>query len=237
MMSERKISFSVGEYYHLYNRGNDKRLIFLDDNDCLRFLVLLYVCNNTAEVHISSYKGDQGVSLMEMFELERGDSLVSIGAYCLMPNHFHLLVKAESEQGISVFMKKILTGYSMYFNKKYQRSGKLFEGPFKAKHVDEDSYLQYLYAYIHLNPVKTIDPTNWEKKIIANPEQAYGFLCRYPHSSFVDYQGGQRQERVILNPTAFPEYFVDKREFSEYINDWINYEDEEKKINIKEFPR
>ena len=125
----------------------------------------------------------------------------------------------------------------MYFNKKYQRSGKLFEGPFKAKHVDEDSYLQYLYAYIHLNPVKTIDPTNWEKKIIANPEQAYGFLCRYPHSSFVDYQGGQRQERVILNPTAFPEYFVDKREFSEYINDWINYEDEEKKINIKEFPR
>ncbi len=160
---------------------------------------------------------------MEMFDLEKPGRLVSIGAYCLMPNHFHLLVKEETENGISILMKKVLTGYSMYFNKKHQRSGKLFEGPFKATHADNDDYLQYLFAYIHLNPVKTLDPDNWEKKIIARPEQAYDFLRRYGYSSFIDYLGDKRPENVIINPAVFPEYFASSREFADYINDWINY--------------
>ncbi|MEA1929462.1 MAG: transposase [Patescibacteria group bacterium] len=220
---QRKFTFAVGEYYHLYNRGNDKRVIFLDDCDRLRFLVLLYACNDTAEVHLSNY---QGKSLMELFDMEKRGSLVGVGAYCLMPNHFHLLVKEETERGISVFMKKVLTGYSMYFNKKHSRSGKLFEGPFKATHVTDDRYLQYLFAYIHLNPVKTVNSADWEKKIITAPKQAYDFLYRYPYSSFVDYLGNQRLERAIINPPAFPKYFASRREFADYINDWIDYSEE-----------
>ena len=86
-----------------------------------------------------------------MDEIDRGETLVDIGIYCLVPNHFHLLIKEKTENGISEFVKKVATGYSMYFNKKYERTGSLFEGPFKAKRIDTDEYLKYIFSYIHLN--------------------------------------------------------------------------------------
>ena len=133
----RNIIFSENEFYHLYNRGVDKRIIFIDEDDYKRFTNLLFVANSDTSVHLSNF---QGLSLLE---IPRGSSIVDIGAWCLMPNHFHLLVKEKQSGGISLFMKKLLTGYSMYFNTKYERKGTLFDRPFKGKHLNSDVYLRH----------------------------------------------------------------------------------------------
>src|SRR3989344_7978889 len=131
----RKISFAPEEFYHLYNRGVDKRNIFTCVNDYNRFVTLLYLCNNTKPTSIE-HELRSGRVFTELLNTERGKLLVDIGAYCLMPNHFHILIREKDNNGISTFMKKLSTAYSMYFNNKYKRSGALFEGRFKAQHAN-----------------------------------------------------------------------------------------------------
>jgi len=177
---DRKIQFASDEYYHLYARGIEKKEIFRNTSDYWRFLMLLYVANSDKTIHLSDYSLDQ---LSKIFSLPRNNTLIDIGAYCLMPNHWHLLVKAKSDSGVSLFMRKLLTGYSMFFNKKYDRTGGLFERPFKARHINDDDYLNYLLAYIHLNPIKIKDPDSWSGKRIKNPKLADDFLNNYRFSS------------------------------------------------------
>ena len=105
-----------------------------------------------------------------------------------MPNHFHILAQEIKEGGMSKFMQKVMTGYTMFFNKKYERTGSLFESSFKSIHVNNDNHLRYLLAYIHLNPIKIIEPT-WKEKGISNKSKAKEFLKQYRHSSFSDYSG------------------------------------------------
>lgn len=213
---ERRLEFSIGEFYHVYNRGNNKSLIFLDDKDRQRFQKLLFLCNGTKPV---VFKTIQGPSLEKV---DRGETLVDIGAYCLMPNHFHLLLKEKRENGISLFMKKLLTAYSMYFNKKHERRGPLFESRFKATHLNNDRYLKYIFSYIHLNPVKLIDPL-WKENGITDMQKSKIYLTEYKYSSYADYMGIEREEKCILNTSVFPEYFLDFREFEIYIDEWLNY--------------
>lgn len=154
-------------------------------------------------------------------------TIVDIGAYCLMPNHFHLLIREKIEGGLSLFMKKLLTSYSMYFNLKHHRTGALFEGRFKATHVAEDDYLNYLFAYIHLNPVKIINP-GWPKTDLTEVDRAAEYLKNYRFSSYQDYLGLNRPEKIILNQAAFPDYFAKPKAFSDLIKDWLLYRAEEK---------
>ena len=115
----------------------------------------------------------------------------------------------------------------MYFNQKYERTGSLLEGPFRAKHIGDDTYLQYLYAYIHLNPVKIKDPEAWSNKRIVNPITAEAYLDQYRFSSYDFYKGKKRSEDSILNSASFPDYFSEKKDFSAVIKNWINFDDEE----------
>lgn len=222
---QRKISFSTGEYYHIYNRGTDKRTIFLSTHDYKRFEALLYTCNSANPVNITLHF-HKGRSFIELFEIDRGETLVDIVVYCLMPNHFHLLVREKSEGGIAKFIGKLATGYSMYFNKKNKRTGALFEGRFKASHVTSDEYLKYLFAYIHLNPVKIIDP-DWKENGIEDRLAAQDYLKNYEYSSYMDYQGATRLETKITNREAGPEYFVTSKEFDDFVNDWLTFKEEE----------
>ena len=216
----RKLSFSVSECYHIYNRGTEKRDIFLDKADYLRFIVSLYISNNTDVMHISNLI-NQGETLMKILNMDKKGSLVDIGAYCLMPNHFHLLVKEKTENGISKFMSKLTTGYSMYFNKRYDRSGNLFQGVFKSTHVDSDEYLKYLFAYIHLNPVKLTEP-EWKENGIKDKNMVSSFLEGYSYSSYFDYsKDNSRSEKKIINKESFPEYFSNRKDFDDFINDWL----------------
>lgn len=212
----RKFKFSVGEYYHVYNRGTDKRIIFMDEEDRLRFSVLLYLCNSHRNIVF------RDIPIGEAYGFERGDTLVDIGAYCLMVNHFHLLIREKEDNGVSIFMQKLLTSYSMYFNTKYKRSGSLYEGPFRATHVSEDRYLKYLFAYIHLNPVKIIDP-QWKENGISNRVVAKEYLSKYLYSSYQEYLGILRKEWKIINRTAFPEYFTDPQDFEGFVDEWLSF--------------
>jgi len=211
-MSTRRFLFSQDEFYHLYNRGNSKQKVFLDESDYKRFVTLLYVSNSTEAFKL--------FFIRKPYEIDRGDLLVSIAAYCLMPNHFHILITPMVEDGVSLFMKKLTTGYSMYFNNKYDRTGSLFEGRFKAKHVADDEYLKYLYSYIHLNPVKLIQP-DWKEVGISDKGKAKKFIREYKYSSYVDYLKEKRKERLILNTSQFPKYFDTQEDFETSVFDWF----------------
>jgi putative transposase len=233
----RIIIFSDGEYYHIYNRGVDKRLIFMDKGDYERFVKLLYLSNGSIKFNFyNTYKYENHDSL-ELKDIDRGKRLVDIGAWCLMPNHFHLLIhiphceaKPHNEDDtknlknqLSIFMHKLLTGYSMYFNRKYNRKGRLFETTFMAKHLNTDQYLKYQYAYIHLNPIGIMDK-GWKSKKILNKTKAKKFLSQYKYSSYLDYFGVKREEDIILNKSSFPDYFPKIVDFENMISEWINFD-------------
>ncbi len=224
----RKIIFSENEFYHLYNRGIEKRIIFLDKADYERFLLLLKVANSTKSFNLRDLKDQYN---------PRGESsgiidntLVYIGSYCLMPNHFHILLKEKSEGGISKFMAKLTTGYSMYFNKRYERKGSLFQGVFQAQHADSDNYLKYLFSYIHLNPIKLIQ-SDWKENGIGDTYGAKKYLNSYKYSSFIDYIGIKREENNILNRVVFPEYFESVEDFQNNIFDWLEFNPDLLKID------
>lgn len=204
----RKFSFLINEFYHIYNRGTDKRLIFLDEGDYQRFCKLLYLCNGQKKIVF------RDVPIGSTYGYERGETFVDIGAYCLMPNHFHLLLREKIQDGVSIFMQKLSTAYSMYFNTKYNRSGGLFEGIFKAKHIDNEAYFNYVYSYIHLNPVKILYP-NWKETGIPDPQDTKSFLSAYGHSSYFDYFITNRPQNMILNKNAFPEHFKQLNDVNE----------------------
>jgi putative transposase len=205
-MSIRKINFTIGEFYHVYNRGNSKQNIFLDTKDKDRFMGLLLAMNRQEKFNFAdSIKG------ISVYDLPNDNPLVAIGAHSVMTNHFHILLTPIIENGVSIFMQKISTAYVMYFNQKYSRTGSLFEGKFKAKHIDSDRYLKYIFSYLHLNP----------NDLVEN-------LMNYPYSSFLDYYGVIRPQNKIINRSYFPDYFPTKEEFLSEIKKWLNYRKEEK---------
>ena len=222
-MATRPYTFSVGEFYHVYNRGTEKRSIFLDTRDKSRFLTLLYICNNRDSILSRDIPKDRP------FETKRGEILVDIGAYCLMGNHFHLLPYEKVENGISTFMQKLSTAYAMYFNRKRERTGSLFEGKFKARHSADDDYLKYLFAYIHLNPVEHIEPA-WKENGIKNMRKAKTYLEEYYYSSYQDYLGVTRGVSIILNRSAFPDYFSKKNSFASFVQNWLQFKSYEDNI-------
>lgn len=211
---ERKFQFSIGEFYHLFNRGNNKADIFRDENDKKRFVKLLFVCNGEKPVVFKTIQGQP------LDKIDRGNTLVHLGAYSLMSNHFHLLVHEQRENGTTTFLEKLLTAYSMYFNKKYERTGTLFEGRCKATHVSNDEHLKYLFSYIHLNPVDMFMP-RWKERGFTDKAKVKEYLGQYPYSSYVDYLGEKREETLILHQDSFPTYFEDTSEFVEYLDDWL----------------
>lgn len=214
-MADRKHPFVTGEYYHLYNRGVEKRKIFLEQKDYNHFIFLLYICNTSKSIKIR----DLGK------KFERGESIVDIGAYCLMPNHFHILIKEKQENGISTYMRKVMTAYSMYFNKKYVRTGTLFESVFRSSYCADDVYLKYLYSYIHLNPAKLIDK-NWRNSKNRHELELLEYVSNYKYSSLREYLSNF----YIVNPKPFPKYFTSALDHKRELFEWLSYAD------TQEFP-
>ncbi len=214
---QRKTSFIEGAFYHIYNRGVDKRVIFPSTADYKRFMTLLYLSNTQENVHSENIL--RKTPIENVLNAERGRPLVAIGAFCLMPNHFHLLITPVSKDGISRFMLKLQTGYSMYFNIKNDRTGSLFEGPFKAIHAGEDRYLKYLFSYIHLNPA-ALKNKRWKERV-STTDDTLRFVEEYPYSSLRAYLSG---EHAITNPEPFPRYFSTQKELKTHLTDWLAYE-------------
>ncbi|KKT28000.1 hypothetical protein A3G55_03380 [Candidatus Giovannonibacteria bacterium RIFCSPLOWO2_12_FULL_44_25] len=144
----RKIKFVNGEFYHICNRGVDKRKIFGNQYDIQRFsqsMEEFNTINPIGSLYESSFLNDK------IRAKRKAKRLVNFIAYCLNPNHYHLILEQLIENGISQFMHRLNGGYTWYFNKKYQRSGSLFQGRFKATHIDSNEYLLHVSAYVNLN--------------------------------------------------------------------------------------
>ncbi len=191
---------SVGEWYHCFNRGVDKRRVFQTKEDYERFLALMYVCNGMKSNIVSDRRDTSLFSILSDEKLERGKLLVDIGAYALMPNHVHFAVRETCEGGIASFMRKLFTGYTMFFNRKNERSGALFEGAYKSKHIHDDAYFKQVIAYIHLNPAELFEK-QW-KEGVAHIGRLKENLLSYPYASTKDFFGGKRLEGKIVSSVA-----------------------------------
>jgi REP element-mobilizing transposase RayT len=183
-------------YHHIYNRGAHKAVVFNDVADYWRMLKLLYIANNTEPFEI----GNLGEK--DIFLIKRKCTLVDIVAYCLMPNHFHIALKfrevSPPEKALSRFMRKLCTGYSGYYNKKYDHSGTIWQGSFKKKDVYDRDYVKTLIPYIHLNPYKIKEPQMTKEARVEHLEEAIVYSKAYEYSSFKDYLGEVRKQTPIL---------------------------------------
>ncbi len=192
----RNIKFVLKEFYHIYNRGTDKREIFLDKEDLYRFLQYLELLNSVeiiGSVYENSFRKNKLGS--------SAPKLVNIIAYCLNQNHFHFILEQIEEDGISKFMHRISTGYTNYFNKKNERSGCLFQGRYKAKHIFSNEYLLHLGVYVNLNN-RVHEGMNKE------------WMELLPFSSFNEYINSKN--RGICNKNIILGQFKNSKEFSKY---------------------
>ena len=217
----RKIDFANNEYYHIYNRGVDKRKVFLNNNDYIRFLHDLYEFNNQkkAPEYTRIAKYNVG-SLTPHIEKESRKKLVDIICFCLMPNHYHLILKQLIDKGISKFMHKLGTGYTNAFNLKHKRSGALFEGTFKAILIENETYLTHLSRYIHLNPVE-LKEKNWKEDGIKDWSKINEFLDNYRYSSYLDYIGKKNFPSIINNDLILKIFNNSEDRYKKFTQEWL----------------
>jgi len=210
----RNASLMAGETYHIFNRGAHKQPLFTCADDYSRFLILLHLSNNSESILLRDtlakykYRGPTSGD-GDVFSENVDKSLVEILGYSLMSNHFHLILRQKSDNGITNFMRKVCTGYAMYFNLKHEHSGTLFQGKFKSNHVNTDQYFNWIFAYVHLNPISLIE-SQWDEKILINPTRAQKFLDSYKYSSYYDFYTDERPERAILAYEEAKNYIEDK---------------------------
>jgi len=143
----RKTKFVNNEFYHVYNRGVDKRQITLDQDDSNRFIQSLKDFNSLepiGSIYEHSFEKNQSSN-------NKSEKLVNIICYCLNPNHYHLILEQLTDDGIEKLLHRLGMGYSKYFNNKYKRNGILWQGKFKDIHIEDNEYLLHLSAYVNLN--------------------------------------------------------------------------------------
>jgi REP element-mobilizing transposase RayT len=198
-MVTRQHVFAPGEWYHCYSRGVEKRTVFETKTDYERFTGLLYIANARPTIHRSNL-GKR--TLGEILDMPREETLTAIGAYCLMPNHIHLLLKETDEGGISRFMLKLMTAYSMYFNIRHEHEGNLFTHPFRSRHVGTDRYFQRMVDYIHCNPAELFEP-GWKSGKVQSIGTLHKKLLAYPYSSLESFYDTHNVKRAILAPDIF----------------------------------
>jgi len=220
----QKPQFVENQIYHIYNRGVEKRDIFLDDKDYLRFIHDLFEFNDRdSAFNVAYYFNSKSKEVKSQYlEKERKPRklLVEILLFTLMPNHFHLLLKQKQENGIVKFMQKLGTGYTNYFNKKYDRVGGLFQGRFKAVLINEEAHFIHIPFYFHTNPIDLIygssTSIDWRGQI--------EFLENYRWSSFLDYIGKKNFPSVTSRKFLL-EFWGGEKEYRKETEKWLRERD------------
>lgn len=214
----RKITFANGEYYHIYNRGVDKREIFSDVHDYDRFLLAMNLLNDETDglmIEWRDYKKSNPKALLKNFlklSFRKRDPLVEVIAYCLNPNHYHFILKQTSDKGVERFMHKLGTSYTKYFNTRKKRSGALFQGTFKSSHIDSNEYLLYLSAYVNKN----------------NRIHGYNKNDSWPYSSLADYV--DRKDNGLAKTDVILKQFNNIKEYKEFLKNNALYMREQKEL-------
>lgn len=203
---------------HILNRGVDKRKIFLSEGDYIRFVYNCYDFNNTKNAIESYYRRRK--KAMSDVRRPTKDEIVDIISWSLLPNHFHILVQEKVDGGASLFSKKIVGGYTKYFNENNDRNGVLFQGRSKIIRVKRDEHFLYLPFYIMANPVGLIAP-NYKTKGIKNFKKAIKFLEDYRYSSLNDFVD-EGDFAFMANAEAFFKVFnSNKKQFKKDFREWL----------------
>lgn len=207
-MPYRVTPFVNDNFYHVFNRGVEKRKIFISDQDYQRFIQTLYYYQfEGPKPRFSNH------NRFKIKDFSNNPKIVEIICYCLMPNHFHLLLKQVKEKGIQEFLSKVSNSYTKYFNTKNNRVGPLFQGQFKAVAVESDEQLLHLSRYIHLNPYVSELTKDWEN---------------FPFSSFAEFTSSSN------NSICVKEYILDfyknPKDYKNFVKDYASYAKDLEKI-------
>lgn len=200
----RKTRIAPGEYYHICNRGVNKQVIFHDTRDYVRFLFLV-IYFQSSEIFQNIGRYIDSFVKHSVFNISESEVIknrtVELVAFCIMPNHFHLILKEVGEGGISSYMQRVLNAYGKYYNTKYQKSGHVFQGPYRAVHIEDDRQMRHVSAYIHRNPREI---TQWFRK-----EHIY------PWSSYQDFIGVNRWNKLLVPDIALGE--SSQKQYEEFV--------------------
>lgn len=221
----------MSDIYHTLSRGVDKRKIFLDNQDYFRFIHNLFILNNQEVVYTTLYsfinmdfaspniKTGLGKKNQSLNKRKPRKLLVDIYAFCLMPNHYHLLLSPKVKDGIPKFMKKLNMAYAKYFNRRYKRKGTLFESRYKFVLVNNEPHFYHLPYYIHLNPLDLKFP-EWREGKLRSYRQALKFLEDYRWSSHLDYIGIKNFPSVT-DRNFLIEVFEGTAKYKQSIEQWL----------------
>ena len=225
----RKDPFIIGQYYHIYNRGTDKRVVFMDKYDLWRFLQSMEEFNTLepiGSIYENKYKKKSKKDTLDELG-NQATKLVDIIVYSLNPNHYHFILSPLVEGGIEKFMHKLGSGFAQYFNQKYKRNGILFQGKYKSILIKTDEYLMYVSAYINLN--NKIHFRTYQKIKIDKTKLFYT-------SSWDEYTGKKKtnfcNKEIILD--RFNEDISEYKEFAESVSEGIIERRIDESINLNE---
>jgi len=203
----------IGDIIHILNRGVEKRKIFIDNDDYFRFVYNLYDFNDK-DIVLPYFKRRK----LKKFIKNNNKLIVDVLAWCLMPNHYHILVREKIDGGASLFAKKLSSGYTQYFNQKNEREGVLFQGRSKIIKIKKDSHFSYIPYYIFSNPIKLLQK-DWKENGIKDINKINKFLENYKWCSYLD----------IIGKDNFP-FIINKKLFFEFFGDNDNGEQFKKKF-------
>lgn len=216
-MPLRTTPLVVGEHYHVYNRGVAGQPVFLNKREYERFILCLsYYRFKDLPVRLSrllQLDGEEREQILSNLH-EKNDKLVDLIAFCLMPNHFHILLQQLADGGISTFLKQITASYTLYFNVKNERVGPLFQGAFKAVRIESDEQLLHVSRYIHLNPLVSY--------VVKDAD-----FMSYPWSSLREYMSATQG---MTNPKPILDHFKGSEEYVKFVLDQADYGKELEKI-------
>lgn len=218
----RKEKFVPEEYYHIYSRTILNIPEFKNSGNAKRLEQAFLISNSTKASEAYLFlKNNKGVDIKDVLKiLEKGEKLVDILCYAIMPDHYHLLAREKKENGITNFIRSCNTSIAKYINIKSDRRGPLFESRFKSKHINSNEYLLHLSLYIHLNPLDFLNDKNWREHKLLNWHEAKNKLLDYRWSSFNHFLDDNYENHIISGTEIIKDQFNNKKEYEIFLRDW-----------------
>jgi len=231
-MQREKIT--INSFVHVYNRGNRKQEIVRSNKDKQHFLEILYFLNDefisANPIRLLATVVNEPLKRPEIWPERK--PLVKILNFSLSNNHYHLFLKEIRENGISLFMKRFGTSMAKYFNAIHKEEGRLFQGPYRMKRVEEEIYFKYLSVYIQVKNIFEMYPGGYEKAI-SEFDKAYDWAIKYPYGSLADYVG--ERNSLIIDKDILGELFSSPKEYKEFARqclEQINLDDKLGKLTL-----
>ncbi len=232
-MPRQPRQFETGEIYHVFNRGVEKRKIFIKTQDYSRFVLALEFFNRDIKTNLWDYVAKVGsdptFARLERERLKKSKPVIELLAFVLMPNHYHFIIREIRKGGTSLFMNK-LGGYASYFNKQYDRVGALFQSRYKVVPIKTDFQLDIIFPYVHTNPVE-LKERQWKVGKIKDKPDAIKWLENYKWSSYRDYTGSPTFPNVTQR-TFFLELHGGEKGCRKAVEDWIKFKAENTQLDI-----